>query len=75
MFKMSAVGVTIAAIIKDGDYGVPQIPHIQRAVITLIKARKNTRIGISKINLRPMVIVTNSFVYSPIVVIGWKRWP
>ena len=36
---------------KDNQYGVPQIPpHIPRAVISLIKARKNTRIGISKMS-------------------------
>jgi len=67
---MLAVGVTIAAIIKITSMAYRRLRHLQLAVISRIKARKNTRIGISNISPRPMVIVTNNLVYSPTVILG-----
>jgi len=66
IFKMSVVGVTIAATTKIASTEYRRFRHIQRAVITRIKARKNTGIGISKISPRPMNIVKNNFACSPI---------
>jgi len=71
---MSVVGVTIAARTKMASMEYRRLRHIQRAVITRIRARKKTRMGISKINPSPMMIVRNSLVYSPIVISGWKHW-
>src|SRR6201996_4749559 len=48
MFRMSEVGVTIAATTKIASTAYRRLRHIQRAVITRIRARKKTRTGISK---------------------------
>ena len=37
-----------------------------------ISARKNIRIGISKIRPMPSTMLRKSCVYSPIVIIGWN---
>src|SRR5690242_27844 len=75
MFMMSVVGVTIAAIMKITRMEYLRLRHIHPGLITPIKDRKNTRIGISKMTPSPMMIVRNRSVYSPIVIIGLNCCP
>jgi hypothetical protein len=65
----------MAATIKIASMEYRRFRHIHRAVMTHIRARKNTTTGISKISPRPTMTVKNSFVYSPMVIIGWNCWP
>jgi hypothetical protein len=60
MFRMSAVGVMMAEIIKMTRIAYRRFRNLQRAVITRITAKKNTRIGISKISSSPTMIVPNT---------------
>ena len=49
--------------------------HIQPALTMPMSARKNIRIGISKITPRPTMMVRNRELYSLSVIIGWNSLP
>lgn len=70
MLVTSGLGAKAPAMTKIPRIAYRTFRHIQPALTTPINARKNTRMGISKMMPNPMMIVRNKSVYSPIVIIG-----
>jgi hypothetical protein len=70
MFRMSVVGVTMAAMMKITRIEYRKFFHMKTALRIPIYDRKKTRMGISKIRPIPRMMLRNSDVYSPIVIIG-----
>src|SRR3954447_22676536 len=75
MLRMSVVGVTIAAMMKITRMEYLKFFHMNPALMMPISARKNTKIGISKISPMPRMMLRNNDVYSFTVIIGLNCLP